>query len=42
MSMRIVKEHGGDIKVRKGGEGGAVFQVLLPARLEREPRQTDE
>lgn len=42
VSMRIVREHGGDIECRNGEEGGAVFQVVLPAHLRYESRHPDE
>ncbi|MFH1114854.1 MAG: PAS domain S-box protein [Pseudomonadota bacterium] len=31
VSMRIIKEHGGDLRFRNREAGGAVFQILLPA-----------
>ena len=43
VSMRIVKEHGGDINFRNREGGGAVFQIVLPSNQELgRLRQLDE
>ncbi len=36
ISRRIVQEHGGEIGVGNGSDGGAVFSVYLPAAVETE------
>lgn len=42
VSMRIVKEHGGDISFRNRHDGGAVFQIRLPAHLQFDAKGFDE
>ncbi|MGD8393974.1 MAG: GAF domain-containing protein [Candidatus Eiseniibacteriota bacterium] len=39
VAHQIVREHGGQIRARSGGEWGAIFTVILPLRGHRDRRQ---